>query len=423
MGNNLVINVKPPIWLEPIYNTNNNYNFICVYGGRASGKTYNIADYLIVQSFFMRDCYILCAREIQKSLLASTYSVIDIQIKALGLEKYFKFSRDGIVNTLTNVKFIFKGLWSDPDSIKGIPNIQIIYIDEAANISKNSWNILPPTLTRNLGSKLICTFNPQFASDVVYKEFVEHNNRSNAYVVKISYKDNPYALPQEFYNEMNALKERDYDEYLHVYEGHCVLNSNTRVFKKDVYWTVKDFEEHQGVELRFGLDLGFSPTHPTFAVRMYVHDKQLWVTHEAVETGLDIDKINNFLVNKLPQIKNHTIWVDSSRPETISAINKQYVEELQCYLFAQGVEKGAGSVEDGIENMKSYKMINIHPRCVNLIENFNLYSYKVDRRGNILRDIEKKYDDGIDAIRYGLESLVKNREIDYSKWNYNNLRF
>jgi hypothetical protein len=65
------------------------------------------------------------------------------------------------------------------------------------------------------------------------------------------------------------LKIRDYDEYLHVYEGHCITNSQTKIFKRDVYWTVKDFEEHLNV------DLGFSPEHPTFGVRLYIHDKQI----------------------------------------------------------------------------------------------------------------------------------------------------
>ena len=51
-----------------------------------------------------------------------------------------------------------------------------------------------------------------------------------------------------------------------------------------------------------------------------------------------------------------------------------------------------------------------------LIDNFDRYSYKTDRKGNILRDVEKKNDDGIDAIRYALEKLMKDKSIDYSKW-------
>ena len=45
----------------------------------------------------------------------------------------------------------------------------------------------------------------------------------------------------------------------------------------------------------------FLPEHPTFGVRLYIHDKQIWITNEAVETGLDTDKIGMFLYNKLPK--------------------------------------------------------------------------------------------------------------------------
>ena len=408
------INLSCPKWLEPIYN--NYYTFIVLYGGRGGAKSFSIADYLLIKSFKYYNCYFLCAREIQSSLLSSVFSVVEKQIRDHNLLEYFKITKEGIINKVTGVKIIFKGLWKDPDSIKGIPDLKLIWIDEAANISKSSWNILPPTMTRNEGCQMIVTFNPKFTNDVVYDEFINNNNRQNTFVRKVSYKDNPFPLPQEFFDELEALKTRDYDEYLHVYEGQCITNSAAKIFKRDVYWTVKDFEEHSNVNLRFGLDLGFSPEHPTFGVRLYIHEKQIWITHEAVETGLDIDKLGVFIYNKLPNIKNHTVWVDSSRPETISALNKQYLSEVNCSISAKAVEKGQGSVEDGIDHMKSYDMINVHPRCVKLIDDFNKYSYKTDRKGNILRDVEKKNDNGIDSCRYALEQIMKSKSIDYSKW-------
>jgi len=402
------VQITPPSWLKPIYEPND-YNFIVVYGGRGGGKTFNIVEYLIYQSFAMRDCYFLCAREIQKSLLASTYSVLDQQIKHLGLSKYFSLTREGIVNKVTGVKFIFRGLWRDPDSIKGIPNLKIIYIDEAANISNTSWNILPPTLTRNEGSKLICTFNPKFKSDVIYREFIENNNRINSFVIEVSYRDNPVQLPDAFYLEAQNLKDRDYEEYLHVYEGHCVTNSSSKVFKHNVYWKSEEFEEPYGMTPRFGLDLGFSLNHPTFGVRLYIQDRSIYITHEAVKCELDTDEMGKFLEDCLPDVKKYPIYVDNSRPETVFALKKQD-------LKARSVEKGQGSVEDGIEFMKSHEMIYIHPRCVKLIDNFEKYVYKVDRGGDVMRDIVKKDDDGIDAVRYALERLMKSKGLNYEAW-------
>ena len=416
------INLLRPKWLQPIYD--NYYTFIVLYGGRGGAKSFSIADYIIIKSFKCYNCYFLCAREIQSSLLSSVFSVVEKQIRDLDLWEYFNITKQGITNKVTGVKIIFKGLWKDPDSIKGIPDLKLVWVDEASKISKKSWNILVPTAIRNIDCQVIVTFNPDFTTDIVYDEFIMNNNRKNTFIKKISFRNNPFSLSQEFYDELEALKVRDYDEYLHVYEGHCITNSQTKIFKRGIYWNVLDektYVEHNDVNLKFGLDLGFSPNHPTFGVREYVHDGSLYVTHEAVQSGLDIDLTPDFLVKHLPNVKNHTIWVDSSRPETISAINRRYVESIKQSLHAKGVEKGQGSVEDGIEHLKSYKMIYIHPRCKRLIDNFDRYSFKTDRKGNILRDIEKANDDGIDDLRYAEEQTMKRKSIDYSKWKQENM--
>jgi phage terminase large subunit len=39
--------------------------------------------------------------------------------------------------------------------------------------------------------------------------------------------------------------------------------------------------------------------------------------------------------------------------------------------------KGAGSVEDGIEFLKSYDIV-VHPSCKHVIDEMTLYSYKTD---------------------------------------------
>ena len=180
------INLLRPKWLQPIYEKY--YTFIILYGGRGGAKSFSIADYLIIKSFKYSNCYFLCARKIQSSLLSSVFSVVEKQIRDLDLLEYFNITKQGITNKETGVKIIFKGLWRDPDSIKGIPDLKLIWIDEAANISKSSWNILPPTMTRNEGFQLIVTFNPKFTNDVVYSEFIENNNRQNTFVKKVSYK-------------------------------------------------------------------------------------------------------------------------------------------------------------------------------------------------------------------------------------------
>ena len=73
---------------------------------------------------------------------------------------------------------------------------------------------------------------------MVYEEFITNNTRESLFIKKVSYEDNPFKLPPQFFTELEALKVRDYDEYLHIYEGHCISNSQTKIFKRETYLTL-----------------------------------------------------------------------------------------------------------------------------------------------------------------------------------------
>ena len=78
--------------------------------------------------------------------------------------------------------------------------------------------------------------------------------------------------------------------------------------------------------------------------------------------------------------------------------------------YIKGVEKGKGSVEDGLIFMQSFTEIVIHPRCVETIKEFGLYSYKLDRDSGRVTDIVVDANNHyIDAIRYALQPLIKRK--------------
>ena len=88
---------------------------------------------------------------------------------------------------------------------------------------------------------------------------------------------------------------------------------------------------------------------------------------------------------------------DSARPETISHMRKNGFPKIQAAV------KGAKSVEEGVEWLKSYDII-VHPRCQHTIDELTLYSYKTDRdTGSILPVLEDKDNHVIDALRYACE--------------------
>ena len=77
-------------------------------------------------------------------------------------------------------------------------------------------------------------------------------------------------------------------------------------------------------------------------------------------------------------------------------------------------KKWAGSIEDGIEFLKTFEII-IHPRCQHTIDEFNHYSYKVDKQtGDILPQIVDANNHLCDSLRYSMDGLIKGKTGDWS---------
>jgi phage terminase large subunit len=380
-----------------------------IYGGRGSGKSYAVADALLTDSLSKKNL-ILCGREYQNSIKDSVHSLLAQRIEALGLAAWYEITRDEIYCSYSGSRFIFKGLRHNIDSIKSMAGITHLWIEEADTLSAESWRIIEPTI-REPGSEIWCTLNPKNKTDILYQTFIANEPPENSYVVKVNYTDNPY-FPEVLREQMERQKIKDYGMYRHIWLGECLEHSDAQIFKG--YWAIADFDEPPGMHKYFGLDFGFSQD-PTAAIRCYIDKNVLYITHEAYKHQLEIDDTGKFLESHLPDLKKHTIYADNARPESISFIKRQGYS-------IKAVEKGKGTVEDGIEYIKTFDKVIIHPRCVKTIEEFTLYSYKVDERsGEITNIIEDKNNHLTDSLRYALEKCMKNKSIDYSKWKMDNV--
>lgn len=387
-------------WQQGLYKP---YRYKIIHGGRGSGKSYAVADALISISLYKKHL-VLCGREFQNSIKDSVHSLLAQRIEALGFGHYFEITRDEINCNYSGSRFIFKGLRHNVDSIKSMAGITILWIEEADTLSAESWRVIEPTI-REPGSEIWCTFNPKNKTDILYKTFIENELPKDSYVVKVNYEDNQH-FPEVLREQMERLKIKDHGMYRHVWLGECLEHSDAQIFKG--YWTESKFEEPLNIHPYFGLDFGFSQD-PTAGIRCFVDKNILYITHEAVKKGLEIDETGKFLEKHLPDLKKHTIYADNARPESISFIKRQ------GYAI-KGVEKGKGTIEDGIEYIKSFDKIIIHSRCVETIKEFTLYSYKVDERsGDITNIIVDANNHIIDAIRYALERSMKRKGVDYSK--------
>lgn len=152
-----------------------------------------------------------------KSIADSSFALLRDQIGQLGLSECFTFSKSTIEGR-NGTEFLFAGLKHNVANIKSAEAIDIVWVEEAESVSKQSWETLIPTIRKN-DSEIWVTFNPDLESDDTYKRFVV-SPPPGAVVVKINWRDNPW-FPEVLRTEMEYLKEKDPDAYQHVWEGQC----------------------------------------------------------------------------------------------------------------------------------------------------------------------------------------------------------
>ena len=381
----------PPIMLG-LFDSPARYR-IC-YGGRGAGRSWSFARALIAKSLQQR-IRILCAREFQNSIADSIHTLLGDQIETLGLTNYFEV-QNAVIYAKNGSEFIFSGIRSNVTRIKSLEGAAICYVEEAESISDASWEVLIPTI-RAAGSEIFAAFNPDRPDDPTYERFVT-NPPDNAIVIKTTWRDNPW-FPQALAAEKDYLARVDRDAYQHVWEGDCRQHSEAQIFKGK--FAVENFEPKAGWDGPYhGLDLGFS-ADPSVLTKCWIADNRLYVEREAWGLHVDIDKLPD-LLHQVITASGVVIRVDSSRPETVSYL-KQH-----GFPNTESVEKWPDSVQDGISRMRAFEQIVIHPCCTHTIEEFRIYSYKVDRlTGDVLTDIVDKANHCIDSIRYGIAPLIR----------------
>jgi phage terminase large subunit len=364
------------------------------YGGRGGAKSWTVARVLLLKAA-EKPLRVLCTREFQASIADSVHALLSDQIPSMGIDSFYDVKRDSIVGANGSI-FIFAGIRRDPKKVKSTEGVDIAWVEEADTISNESLDLLIPTI-RKPGSEIWFTFNPDSPDDPVYTRFVK-TERPDAIVRKVNWNDNPW-FPDVLRREMEWDRAHDTDKWLHVWQGEPRTASNAQVFGGR--WRVESVDPPEDAQFYHGADWGFS-TDPTALVRMWIQDATLCVDHEAYGVGVDISDTPE-LFDRVPTARRWKIIADSARPETISHMRKAGFD-------ITGAKKGKGSVEDGIEFIKSFHEIVVHPRCKHAIDELKMYSYKLDRlTGEPTPVLEDKHNHIIDAMRYGLEPLMKRK--------------
>jgi phage terminase large subunit len=277
------------------------YRYKIFYGGRGSAKSHSFARALLLIGR-QRKIRVLCAREIQNSIKDSVHKLLKEVIEKYEFTEY-DVKNDSIVNRITGTEFIFRGLFRNFNEIKSLEGIDYCWVEEAQAVSNDSLKVLIPTI-RKEGSEIWFSYNRFLEHDPVHDRFAR-NPDEKTYAKKVSYRDNPY-FTQTLRDEMERDKKRNPDEYLHIWEGEPLYQSEDSLLSRSLVQAAADrlIDPVGGIEI--GVDVARFGSDKT----IFVKRKGLAVTDYQVYEKLGVNQVVEKL--KMFSEKDALIKVDAT---------------------------------------------------------------------------------------------------------------
>lgn len=373
----------------------------CVHGGRGKGASWNFARSILTLGL-QRPMRVLCCREIQTTIKDSVHQLFKDQIKSLDLGYYYRPLEnriDGIHGTTIG----YAGLRHNVDELKSWEGADLAWVTEAKNTTRNSWNILTPTIRKD-GSEIWVDYNPELESDETHQRFVV-NPPKDSIVRALSWRDNPF-FNEVLRKEMEDLKARDYDEYEVVWEG------RTRSTIKDAIYADEMRAAEKGGRL---CSVPYDPSSlvHTFWDLGFGNHTSIWV---AQRVGLEwrflafIEDSNKFLAHYVAELdklarEHRYVWGTDFLPH----------DARQNHLGGESIEKQLKTSRKSVEVLDQDNVDvginaarNVFPfcwfdleLCADGIQCLRHYKWKTNSDGIVTsrEPLHDEYSDGADAFR------------------------
>lgn len=255
------LEIETPRWAIPALKP---ARYKAIWGGRGSGKSHFVGEYIIEEHIIHPNDSTVCVREVQKSLDQSVKRLLEAKIEKLNAGAYFEVLDAKIRSKQGTGIISFQGMQNHTaDSIKSLEGYKRAWVEEAQTLSQYSLDLLRPTI-RTPGSELLFTWNPRYKTDPV-DVFFRKNPPENAVVLAVNWNDNPW-FPDELHREMMDDFARDSDKADHIWNGAYGATQGA-ILAKWVNQAIRegrvtsDVEfDRDGAPLEISCDLGYRDT-------------------------------------------------------------------------------------------------------------------------------------------------------------------
>jgi phage terminase large subunit len=381
---------------------------LLVHGGAGAGKSYAIAQKMILTAIHVRNRKQLITRKTMPSLRLTSMALIEELLQKYQI-RYTPRRTTPITFYLPhNSKMLFLPVVNtkakDKEAasrLKSLTDVTDIWIEEATELTEDEYDQIILRLRGKPGPwrQAILSFNPIDENHWIKKRFFDGNIGDRQ---KYTYKDNKFIDPA-YVKRLEDLKEQNPIMYKvfalgewGTSKGSVFTNYEVREFDLptsyfDVIITGQDFGwTNPSVHLIIGLK--DEPRYPDLTV--YIID-EIYETH--LHNSDFITKIKE--KNKLWGLpENVTHYPDTAEPDRID-------EMIDAGLFVGKTNK---SVVPGVQEVQKHHLV-IHPRCVHTIKEIGGYKFKTDKYGNETDTPVDFNDHAMTALRYALYSYAKEK--------------
>jgi phage terminase large subunit len=366
--------------------------YFIISGGRASGKSYSVASFLLMLTF-EKGHKILFTRYTMSSAHISIIPEFLQKIDLLNISEHFDITKTSIINKLTGSEILFRGMKTSSGiqtaNLKSIEGITTWVLDEAEELVDESIfdKIDLSIRTKNNQNRVIVIMNPATKEHFIYQRFFQDMGvqpgvnyvGEKATYIHTSYLDNLENINESILDQINYLQETNPNSFKHIMMGSWLDKAEGVVFNN---WEIGDYRQTDRVI--YGSDFGFS-IDPSTCVAVAFDGNTIYVKEVFHRQRMVTqDFVNEY--RNLPE--GSLIIADSAEGRLIEEINKQGINIRKTM-------KKPGSVKEGIMFMMDYKII-IDRGSINLIKEFNNYSWSDKTSGQPI----DKWNHGIDGIRY-----------------------
>lgn len=361
---------------------NNGKRYIINQGGTSSSKTYSILQLLILIALKKDNLMISIVSESLPHLKRGAMRDFQNILISMNLYNDAMHNKSNNEFTIGNSKVEFFSADSS-SKLRGARR-DILYINEANNIDKNSFD----ELSIRTKQSTFLDYNP--VSEFWVHQHLLNNTSIDIEFIKSTFRDNDF-LDDNIVKDIERRKETDYEWYK-VYGLGEIGNLEGVIFSN--YNIVKELPDSPKRIL--GCDFGFT-NDATAIVDIRYSDGEIYIDELLYQTDLTNNQIAKFITSDI-DLKSVVMICDSAEPKSIA--------ELQMFgVRCIPADKGADSIRNGIDLMKQYK-INITERSINLIKEIRNYRWKTDRTGKSLNVPIDIWNHCIDASRYGCTYLL-----------------